>query len=305
MRVVQRGFDEVREVPHGRSPWRSPAARRRRRSEAAGDGRELPKSQAAIADMHRFWEQTGSFYARGMGNDNITDPFIGLGVMPASTALFRDMTSIRFEHPDWIAENCTACGKCYTVCPGHRHSRPGERGRRGLRHRPEARPQARRGAAPPAQGGALWSSATCACCSTPPSRPRSGRRLLAEAIDKRSPRARSRARSAKRWARRWRSSAGARRLPFALTRPYFTRAGTARGGHRAVCCRSRSTPTPARAAWSASRSARTTRCARCRQSDASVKKLREHWDFWLDLPNTPKKYGRIDDLEQGIGALET
>ena len=27
------------------------------------------------------------------------------------------MTGIRFEHPEWIAENCTACGKCYTVCP--------------------------------------------------------------------------------------------------------------------------------------------------------------------------------------------
>ncbi len=37
--------------------------------------------------------------------------------MPAATALFRDMTGIRFEHPQWIAENCTACGDCYTVCP--------------------------------------------------------------------------------------------------------------------------------------------------------------------------------------------
>ncbi len=34
-------------------------------------------------------------------------------------------------------------------------------------------------------------------------------------------------------------------------------------------------------------------------------KLRKDWDFWLDLPNTPKKYIRIDDLEEGIGALET
>ena len=27
------------------------------------------------------------------------------------------MTGIRFEHPEWNAENCTACGDCYTVCP--------------------------------------------------------------------------------------------------------------------------------------------------------------------------------------------
>ena len=34
----------------------------------------LPQSKAPMTDIHRFWEQTGSFYARGMGNDNLTDP---------------------------------------------------------------------------------------------------------------------------------------------------------------------------------------------------------------------------------------
>ena len=37
--------------------------------------------------------------------------------MPAVTSVFRDMTGIRFQHPKWIPENCTACGSCYTVCP--------------------------------------------------------------------------------------------------------------------------------------------------------------------------------------------
>jgi pyruvate-ferredoxin/flavodoxin oxidoreductase len=41
------------------------------------------------------------------------------------------------------------------------------------------------------------------------------------------------------------------------------------------------------------------------QTDESVKSLREQWDFWLDLPTTPRKYIRVDDLEEGIGALET
>ncbi len=76
-----------------------------------------PQNQEARSDIHRFWEQTGSFYARGMGTDTITDPFIGLGMIPAVTTLFRDMSGIRFQHPQWIAENCTACGSCYTVCP--------------------------------------------------------------------------------------------------------------------------------------------------------------------------------------------
>ncbi len=34
-------------------------------------------------------------------------------------------------------------------------------------------------------------------------------------------------------------------------------------------------------------------------------RLRKEWDFWMDLPNTPKKYNRIDDLEEKIGPLET
>ncbi|MEM8682532.1 MAG: ferredoxin, partial [Pseudomonadota bacterium] len=41
------------------------------------------------------------------------------------------------------------------------------------------------------------------------------------------------------------------------------------------------------------------------QTPDSVKQLREHWDFWLDLPTTPQKYIRVDDLEERIGALET
>ena len=36
-----------------------------------------------------------------------------------------------------------------------------------------------------------------------------------------------------------------------------------------------------------------------------MKKLRRDWSFWLDLPTTPDKYSRIDNLEEGIGALES
>ena len=41
------------------------------------------------------------------------------------------------------------------------------------------------------------------------------------------------------------------------------------------------------------------------QTTETIDKLRSDWDFWLDLPNTPKKYIRVDDLEEGIGALQT
>lgn len=41
------------------------------------------------------------------------------------------------------------------------------------------------------------------------------------------------------------------------------------------------------------------------QTESSVDSLRNQWDLWLDLPNTPKKYNRIDSLEEKIGPLET
>ena len=79
--------------------------------------KQLPGSATPTTDIHRFWEQTGNFYITGQGNDNLADPFIGLSLIPAATGVFRDMSGVRFDHPQWIPQNCTACGYCYTICP--------------------------------------------------------------------------------------------------------------------------------------------------------------------------------------------
>ncbi|RKZ07932.1 pyruvate ferredoxin oxidoreductase, partial [bacterium] len=42
-----------------------------------------------------------------------------------------------------------------------------------------------------------------------------------------------------------------------------------------------------------------------KQTKETVKDLRTNWDFWLDLPTTPEKFIRVDNLEEGIGALES
>jgi pyruvate-ferredoxin/flavodoxin oxidoreductase len=76
-----------------------------------------PESSSASSDIHRFWAQTGNMYAQGAGESVPADPFMSMSLMPAVSSHFRDMTSIRFEHPEFIAENCTGCGDCYTVCP--------------------------------------------------------------------------------------------------------------------------------------------------------------------------------------------
>jgi pyruvate-ferredoxin/flavodoxin oxidoreductase len=41
------------------------------------------------------------------------------------------------------------------------------------------------------------------------------------------------------------------------------------------------------------------------QTEESTERLRRDWNFWLDLPSTPKEYSRIDSLDEKIGALET
>jgi pyruvate-ferredoxin/flavodoxin oxidoreductase len=305
MRVVRRGWDEVRQVPVGAISV--PVAGGR---VAGGEPeipvmvRRLPQSQSQISDVHRFWEQTGSFYARGMGNDNITDPFIGLGVMPASTALFRDMTSIRFEHPEWVPENCTACGKCYTVCPDT--AIPGlvsEVGAvldtvvgRARKHGLELRhlPKAVRGVERNLRQ--LFDTAR----ETDPVGD-----LLDEAIDKTL--AASELEGEERELLGKEMEIFRQELDgfrFALSRPYYTvpeKREPGSGGLLSITVN----PYTCKGCMECVAVCEDDALRPVRQTDDSVKKLREQWNFWLDLPNTPKKYGRIDDLEQGIGALET
>ncbi|MDH3354614.1 MAG: 2-oxoacid:acceptor oxidoreductase family protein, partial [Chromatiales bacterium] len=116
LRVVRRGFDEVKEITNKKVTEVS-QQKLRKESQLPIMLKKVPASESSVGDIHRFWEQTGNFYSSGQGSDNLVDPFIGLSLIPASTGIFRDMTQIRFEYPEWIAENCTACGNCYTSCP--------------------------------------------------------------------------------------------------------------------------------------------------------------------------------------------
>jgi pyruvate-ferredoxin/flavodoxin oxidoreductase len=147
MRVVRRGFEEITEVTDKHLD--------ERKTNGKGNGqlpipimvKREPESSSASSDLHRFWAQTGSMYAEGAGDSVPADPFMSMSLMPAVSSHFRDMTSIRFEHPEFIAENCTGCGDCYTVCPDT--AIPGlvnesQRNRPGARYRGTAIEKARR-----------------------------------------------------------------------------------------------------------------------------------------------------------------
>ncbi len=305
LRVVKRGFDEIKPVPHGTL------------DDSSGNGKSTtsepslpvmlkrqPQSQSKMSDIHRFWEQTGSFYARGMGSDSITDPFIGLGVMPAVTALFRDMTGIRFHHPQWIAENCTACGDCYTVCPDT--AIPGlvnevgqvldtvvkrvEKHGTSVKHLPRAVRQMEQ------HLRQLFGQAQ---------ETDNVRGMFEEAIDKTlhgnglDETARQ---ELKQEFELFREELG--EFQFALSRPYYSlkeQESPGEGGLLSITV----DPNTCKGCMECIAVCDDDALRAVPQTTESIDQLRREWDFWLDLPNTPKKYIRVDDLDEGIGALHT
>jgi pyruvate-ferredoxin/flavodoxin oxidoreductase len=112
LRVIRRGYDELREVAVGEI------------GEDVSGGKSVggipalldtPRAEDGLGNPGRFWEQVCGVNAAGQ--DMIADPFAAISVMPAATSTVRDMTGIRFEVPDFLAEKCTGCSKCWVQCP--------------------------------------------------------------------------------------------------------------------------------------------------------------------------------------------
>lgn len=302
MRVVRRGFDEVYEVkekvfgagheakPNGEVIQQVPTMLK-----------SLPKSESNLSDIHRFWEQTGNFYQRGMGNDNITDPFIGLSVMPALTSVFRDMTGIRFDHPEWIPNNCTACGNCYTACPDT--AIPGlvselsdiletvvKRVKKN-HEKVELLPKAVR---------QMESKIRSKFKDAP--KELTVNDLIYEAMEDSIREANGDGAALAREFEWFREELG--EFKFALTRPYFDvfeKKQANSGGLFSITIN----PATCKGCMECVNVCNDDALKIVKQTDDSVVRLRKEWDLWTDLPNTPEKYNRIDDLEQKIGPLET
>ncbi|MCJ7627403.1 MAG: thiamine pyrophosphate-dependent enzyme, partial [Longimicrobiales bacterium] len=114
VRVIRRGYDELFEVPVAEAVKEAVGAQ--------GGVGALPSlldagnQEWGIGNQGRFWEQVCAFCAT-TGEDGIADPFAAISAIPASTSVVRDMTNIRFEVPDFIAEKCTGCSQCWVQCP--------------------------------------------------------------------------------------------------------------------------------------------------------------------------------------------
>ncbi len=112
VRVIRRGYDEVQTLPVESLEVREDEVGAVPQMPAILDGTGV---REGIGNPGRFWEQVCYLYKTG--DDGIADPFAALSAIPAATSTIRDMTDVRFEVPEFVAEKCTGCAQCWTQCP--------------------------------------------------------------------------------------------------------------------------------------------------------------------------------------------
>lgn len=302
VRVVRRGFDEVRQIEN--KTLQPPAAALRRAPDVPLVLQRQPAAATVTTDIHRFWEQTGTFYATGRGNDNLADPFIGLSFIPAATGLFRDMTGVRFEHPEWVPENCTACGSCYTICPdsaipGLVHSvlsvletamqrvtaagKPAKYLPRAIRTLDQKlRARLGDGLARPNVSKAL-DAAVEELIEGQPAGSTERAELSAELAS-------------------LREAIGD--FAFAVPQPFWTvreKKQKGSGGLLSITVN----PFACKGCMECVKVCNDNALKPVTQTPATIEKLRNNWEFWQSLPTTAPEFIRIESLDEGIGALHT
>jgi len=111
VRVIRRGYDEVKEV----IPVAGDFAAEQGSVPHMPMLMEAENQQMGVGHEGRFWEQVCAICK--LGQDGIADPFAAISAMPAATSAVRDMSGVRMEVPDFLADKCTGCAQCWTQCP--------------------------------------------------------------------------------------------------------------------------------------------------------------------------------------------
>ena len=300
LRVVQRGFESTVEIVDKEIDINEVEIER---DLLPAKLKALPAGEASVSDIHRFWEQTGYFYRTGKGNDILADPFTSMSLIPAATGVFRDMTDIRFEIPEWIDQNCTGCGDCWAVCPDS--AIPGlvnefsqvfetaiksvEKAGHTVNHLWKAvRPlekDLRSIIDLNGEGGAVKTA-------------------IKQAIDKSLTSAKG--------TDEYEELKGEfdlfydvlKDFQFSVTRPFYTlneQDAKGSGGLLSITVN----PYTCKGCMECVQVCNDDALIPIRQTEPAVETMKKNWDFWQELPTTPEKYIRVDNLEEGIGALET
>ncbi|MBT8005844.1 MAG: pyruvate ferredoxin oxidoreductase [Gammaproteobacteria bacterium] len=302
LRVVRRGFDEIVEITN--KEISSGATQIKKETKLPIMLKQMPKGDEMRSDIHHFWEQTGSFYLSGQGNENLVDPLIATSLIPAATGVYRDMTQIRFEYPKFITENCTACGDCYTTCPDS--AIPGlvnsvsdvfataierieTKGTLTSHLRRETRTVEKKlRALIETQGEQAIVSQLLD-------------QAVLETLSESEFEGTKKEKLEKEFALFLDSIGG---FEFSITKPYYSnkekkQKGT--GGLFSITIN----PYTCKGCMECVQVCDDGALVAETQTQDSIDTLRKDWAFWLDLPTTKEEYIRIDDLEEKIGALET
>ncbi|MDX1581984.1 MAG: 2-oxoacid:acceptor oxidoreductase family protein [Thermoanaerobaculia bacterium] len=298
LRVIRRGFDEMIEIAI---------------PEKEDEGEELessipqipsamatPNVKGGIADPGRFWEQVGTLCQ--LCDDGIADPFAAIAAMPAASSAIRDMTSVRFEVPEFIAEKCTGCGQCWVQCPDSAipglvtsidvlidkaiaragETVPVDRMKQIARNLSKECYKITKGV-PFKSFGEVVSTAY---------------RTLVEKLNWDAER---RAELDKQFAPVYTVLS---EFPLAKTGPFFDSPDAKQKGMGGLLSVTVNPET----------------CKGCnlcvaecpdgalitvRQDEETVDKLRRNWEFWKELPDTPDRFINVHDLEEGIGTLSS
>lgn len=302
LRVVRRGFDEIVEITN--KEVTSAAAQLKRETKLPVMLKQLPKGDEIRSDIHHFWEQTGSFYMNGQGNENLVDPLMATSLVPAATAVYRDMTQIRFEYPKFVTENCTACGDCFTTCPDS--AIPGlvntigdvfataierieTKGTLTSHLRRETRTVEKKlRALIDAQGeGAVVSQLLD--------------QAVLETLSESELEGEKREKLEKEFGLFLDSIGG---FEFSITKPYYSNKEKKQknsGGLFSITIN----PYTCKGCMECVAVCDDGALVAETQTQDTIDKMRKDWEFWLDLPTTKEEFIRIDDLEDKIGALET
>lgn len=119
MSIMDRGFDEIIEVPYGQVDASDRSSMRGERllpmpsSEDEGDNGNGARDKAPIY-RRDFFE---SEFRAGLGYHQPASPLASVGVVAAATGDGVSKHVARRETPIFIAANCTQCMKCITACP--------------------------------------------------------------------------------------------------------------------------------------------------------------------------------------------
>jgi pyruvate-ferredoxin/flavodoxin oxidoreductase len=302
MRVVRRGFDELQFIKE--KSLSDDGTHLKKETNLPVTLKRMPASSDPKTDIHRFWEQTGSFYLGGRPNDNLADPFIAMSLIPANTGVYRDMTQIRFQHPQWDAEKCTACSDCFTVCPDS--AIPGlastlsdtftttiKRIQRAG-HEVKLLPKAVRVVEKKIRAAAVAKNGNTNSIDVHPLLQLAITETIEEETDDKA--------ALEQEFEWFNESIGD--FKFALTKPYFdqrekNQSGT--GGLYSITIN----PYTCKGCMLCIDVCEDNALTAVDQTPETVNRLQNEWDFWQDLPTTPPDFIRIDDIDEKIGALET